>query len=106
MIILKFKIDKLGFFTLVLHLAVSILRLSTPINEEFLSPIDEKISDFELSYGILIWVSIYNFTFELSNVKITLFDENNLRRKRKVFIMKCITISLMLTVSIFALISN
>jgi len=106
LIILKFKIDKLGFFTLVLHLAVSILRLSTPNYNVIFSPTYDKMSNFELSFGILIWVSIYNFTFELSNVKITLLDENNLRRKRNVFIMKCITISLMLTVSIFALISN
>ncbi len=63
---------------------------------------------YELSYGaeILIWVSIYNFAFELLNVRITLLNEESEKKKKIILIMKCITISVMATLGVFVVICN
>jgi hypothetical protein len=73
LITLKLKIDAWGYSTLFLQFTVTILRLLTPSFKESFSP-EKGMEYYELSFAaeILIWVSIYNFTFELVNVRISL----------------------------------
>ncbi len=104
---LKMKIDGWGYFTLALHFTVCILRLMTPSFKDSFS-VEKGNKYYELSYGaeILIWVSIYNFTFELLNVRITLLNEESEKKKKIILIMKCITISVMATLGVFVVICN
>ena len=107
LIILRLKIDGWGYFTLFLHFTVSILRLMTPSFKDSFTP-EKGNKYYELSFAaeILIWVSIYNFTFELLNVRISLLNEESEKKKKYIFIMKCIAISLMVTLGVFVIISN
>ena len=62
----------------------------------------------ELSYAaqILVWVSIYYFTFEILLVKTTLLNKDSILRKRLIFIIKIMMIAAMITFGALALQAN
>ena len=64
LIFLKGKLGVWGYFTLIMHLVASCLRLLTPdFKDQFSS--DPSNLYYEISFlaQLLIWISIYNFTF-------------------------------------------
>lgn len=73
LLLLRFKIDFWGFFTLLLHFTVSWLRLLTPsFFEQYNATTIEKYYIFSFVATILVWVSLYYFTFEILLVKTAL----------------------------------
>ncbi len=65
---LRFKVDKSGILTLILHLSASILRIirSSISGSQFLIT----------ASGIMIWISLHYFTFEMWFIKITLTSDS------------------------------
>jgi hypothetical protein len=64
LILIKGKIGLWGYCTLFMHFVASFLRLLTPdFSDEFSS--DPSNLYYEISFlaQLLIWISIYNFTF-------------------------------------------
>ena len=55
---LGFKVDKSGILTLLLHLIVSIIRILR-------SSLKINLQGLLVVAGILIWISLYYFTFEM-----------------------------------------
>ena len=85
---LKLQIDKSGILTLILHLIVSILRVSRVI-----------VSVLTLVSSILVWISVHYFIYEMWYIKITFSSENfeiRLRLNKKVTMIKIIEISIMI----------
>jgi hypothetical protein len=66
---LRFKVDRSGILTLLLHVISSILRILR-------SFLNIKVEPLVVVSGILIWISLYYFTFEMQFIKITLTSEN------------------------------
>ena len=66
---LRFKVDRSGILTLLLHVISSILRILR-------SFLNIKVEPLVVVAGILIWISLYYFTFEMQFIKITLTSEN------------------------------
>ena len=61
---LNFKIDRSGLFTLLLHLLVSMIRIVRSQLDQFQGLI--------VVTGIMIWISLHYFTFEMQLIKIKL----------------------------------
>ena len=61
---LKFKIDRSGLLTLLLHLLVSMIRIVRSQLDQFQGLI--------VVTGIMIWISLHYFTFEMQLIKIKL----------------------------------
>ena len=73
---LKFKVDKSGLLTLVLHLVISILRIA-----------DDFFKVFKAISSMLVWISLHYFTFEMWYIKAMLTSESyqiSLRNKNKI----------------------
>jgi hypothetical protein len=62
---LKFKVDKSGLLTLVLHLVISILRIA-----------DDFFKVFKAISSMLVWISLHYFTFEMWYIKAMLTSES------------------------------
>jgi hypothetical protein len=78
LILVKFKVDTWGYFTLIIHLTVSCLRLFTPKfvydndDPDDPDPPTEYFDELTDASQLLVWVSIYYFVFEILLVKITI----------------------------------
>ena len=88
---LKFKVDNSGILTLLLHLTVSIIRIIRDIND--------KIVGLIVVTGILIYISLHYFTFEMWLIKITLTSDDyktRLKQKNRVILIKILDTIFML----------
>ena len=106
-ILLKSNVDCWGIITMILHLVVCFVRLLTPdFKDQFLA--DEGMIYYELSFfaQTLIWVSVYNFTFELSLVATNLIKKDSEKLRSWIKYSRICMIILMGTMSLMALISN
>jgi hypothetical protein len=65
---LRFKVDKSGILTLVLHLIVSIIRI--------LRSYLDKLQGLMVVATTMIWISLYYFTFEMWLIKNTLTSDD------------------------------
>lgn len=93
---LKFKIDKSGKVTLLLHLIVSIVRaISSSLKLDF------RMLLFISSN--LIWISLHYFTFEMWLIKVTLESESyeeGLKKQKRVKFLKVLDVSVMFVIMI------
>lgn len=67
---LKFRIDFSGLVTLILYFIAQVFRVVS-VYERYNS--DDKYS-FLLPCQILVWISLYYFTFEIADIKITISE--------------------------------
>jgi hypothetical protein len=65
---LRFKVDKSGILTLLIHLLITIIRI---INVSI-----ENLEVLIVVIAILIWFSLHYFTFEMWLIKITLASDD------------------------------
>jgi len=66
---LRFRVDKSGILTLMLHLIGSLIRILR-------SSLKIKLDALIVVAGITIWISLYYFTFEMKFIKIGLTAED------------------------------
>ncbi len=88
---LNFKIDRSGLLTLLLHLLVSMIRIVR-------SQLDQLQSLIVVT-GIMIWISLHYFTFEMQLIKIKLTEDDKLKselKRKQVIRVKTIDTVLML----------
>jgi hypothetical protein len=86
---LKFKVDFSGIVTLLLHLVVSALRVINSVKFQATRHILQVIT------SVLIWISLYYFTFEMAYIQATLSSDSSIQhynKKRKITLIKIILI--------------
>ncbi len=65
---LRFKVDTSGIITLLLHLIISITRI--------IRSYVAKLEGLMVVAGILLWISLHYFTFEMQLIQITLASDD------------------------------
>lgn len=66
---LNFRVDFSGIVTLILHLVVSALRVINSVSFQLVRHVLQVIT------SVLIWISLYYFTFEMAFIKATLSSD-------------------------------
>jgi hypothetical protein len=80
LLILKFKIDKSGLVTLVMHIVVSLIRI-----------LRKYIYTIQVVAVMMIWISLHYFTFEMWYIKNTLTSEtfqHKLKKQKRITTIK------------------
>jgi hypothetical protein len=97
-------VDAWGFITLAIHLAVSCVRLFTPrFEDQFTADPTMTYQEYSFVAQILVWVSIYYFTFEIYLVYTTILNKDTPKRNLIIMIVKFAMIFLMVLFGALAL---
>lgn len=102
---LKFKIDRSGILTLLLHILISSIRV---YNSSTLESYDSERALISFS-SMMVWCSLHYFTFEIWKIKTSLVSESfqiKVREEKKVTSKKRIDLVLMLILTVLITLNN